>query len=72
MYIEFDIVDVIDDFDILMSRIQQWAHDHNVPYTTKVVKGLKLRLGLNYPEHFTLFFMTWNHCGYLVKNIDKS
>lgn len=68
MYIEFDILTAEDDFEVLQQRIARWAKLHNVPYTTKVAKGLKLRLGLNYPEHFSLFAMTWNGSQYQFKN----
>ena len=75
MYIEFDILSVPVDFDDLEKSIKDWAQKYQVPYTTKVAKGLKYRLGLNYPEHFTLFFVTWNGSPYKVKtpkNIDTS
>lgn len=68
MYIEFDILTADDDFDTLTQRIGQWAEQYRVPYTTKIAKGLKLRLGLNYAEHFTLFAMTWTGSNYQVKN----
>ena len=68
MYIEFDLLTVDDSFDELEKSIHDWAQQYRVPYTTKVAKGLKLRLGLNYPEHFTLFFVTWRGSEYLVKN----
>lgn len=71
MYIEFNLVTIDDDFDSLERLIKKWAQDHDVPYTTKVAKGLKLRLGLNYPEHFTLFFLTWRGSEYQVKNADQ-
>ncbi len=58
MYIEFDIVTSMDSFDSLKDTVSAWANRHKVPYTTKVAKGLKYRLGLNQPEHFTLFTMT--------------
>lgn len=72
MYIEFDLLTADQDFDIIQQHIFQWAQDYNVPYTTKVAKGLKLRLGLNHPEHFTLFFLTWNHCDYRIKNPNQT
>lgn len=72
MYIEFDILTVSDDFDTLQEQINHWACSHSVPYTTKVAKGLRLRLGLNCSEHFTLFFMTWNHSDYLIKNANQT
>jgi len=72
MYIEFDTLTSQDDFDTLQNRIYKWAEFHAVPYTTKVAKGLKLRLGLNYPQHFILFFITWNHSNYTVRNADQT
>lgn len=72
MYIEFDIVTSMDSFDSLKDTVSAWARRHQVPYTTKVAKGLKYRLGLNHPEHFTLFTMTWTACDYTIKNIQKS
>ena len=51
MYIEFDIVTSMDSFDDLRDVVNAWARRHQVPYTTKVAKGLKYRLGLNQPEH---------------------
>jgi len=68
MYIEFNILNAMDDFDSLERAVAGWANTHKVPYTTKIAKGLKYRLGLNYPEHFTLFFITWASCKYQVKN----
>lgn len=72
MYIEFDILASLDSFDSLKDVVDAWAKIHKVPYTTKVAKGLKYRLGLNYPEHFTLFAMTWTACDYTIKNAKKS
>ena len=72
MYIEFDIVTSMDSFDDLRDAVNAWVRRHQVPYTTKVAKGLKYRLGLNHPEHFTLFTMTWVACDYTIKNIQKS
>jgi hypothetical protein len=72
VYIEFDILDVDVDFDTLEYQVREWARIHHVPFTTKVARGLKYRLGLNYPEHFTLFFMTWAGCDYRVRNAGKS
>jgi hypothetical protein len=75
MYIEFDIMAAPVGFDELEKSVKDWAQKYQVPYTTKVAKGLKYRLGLNYPEHFTLFFVTWNGSPYQVKtpkNIDTS
>ena len=72
MYIEFDIVTSMDSFDSLENTVNAWARRHKVPYTTKVAKDLKYRLGLNHPEHFTLFTMTWVACDYTIKNIEKS
>ena len=72
MYIEFDIVTSMDSFDDLRDVVNSWTRRHQVPYTTKVAKGLKYRLGLNHPEHFTLFTMTWLACDYKIKNIEKS
>lgn len=71
VYIEFNLVTIDDDFDSLERSIAQWAETHNVPYTTKIAKGLRYRLGLNYPEHFTLFFMTWSGNKYEVKNTNQ-
>jgi hypothetical protein len=71
MYIEFDILQSYDDFDKLERAVRDWAQEQNVPYTTKVAKGLKYRLGLNHPEHFTLFFMTWRGCDYRIKNANQ-
>jgi hypothetical protein len=68
MYIEFDILNVMDNLDSLEDAVTAWAKTHDVPYTTKVAKGFKYRLGLNHPEHFTLFFITWSACEYQVKN----
>lgn len=68
MYIEFDILGVGVDFDDLEKEVRNWANQHQVRYTVKVAKGLKYRLGLNYPEHYTLFFMTWKGAQYQVKN----
>lgn len=72
MYIEFDILGVDCDFDSLEQAVHTWARQQDVPFTTKVAKGLKYRLGLNSAEHFTLFFLTWHHCAYKVKNADRS
>jgi len=72
MYIEFDIVTSMDSFDDLRDTVTDWAMRYKVTYTTKVAKGLKYRLGLNQPEHFTLFTMTWVACDYKIKNIEKS
>lgn len=72
MYIEFDILASLDSFDSLKDAVDTWAKTHKVPYSTKVAKGLKYRLGLNQPEHFTLFAMTWVACDYEIKNIKKS
>lgn len=72
MYLEFDIVTSMDNFDNLKDAVDTWAKKHKVPYSTKVAKGLKYRLGLNHPEHFTLFAMTWTACDYKIKNIKKS
>ena len=72
MYIEFDILASMDSFDSLKDAVDTWAKKHKVPYSTKVAKGLKYRLGLNHPEHFTLFAMTWTACDYEIKNIKKS
>lgn len=72
MYIEFDILHVEVDFDQLEHDVALWAKTHSVPFTTKVAKGLKYRLGLNYPEHYTLFFVTWQGVPYQVKNADKT
>jgi len=72
MYIEFDITTSMDSFDSLKDTVDIWAKQHKIPYTTKVAKGLKYRLGLNYPEHFTLFAMTWTGCDYTIKNAKKS
>ena len=71
MYIEFDIVTSMDSFDNLKDAVNAWARRYQIPYTTKVAKGLKYRLGLNHPEHFTLFTMTWIACDYKIKNIDR-
>ena len=68
MYIEFDILTSLDSLDSLKDAVDTWAKYHKVPYTTKVAKGLKYRLGLNQAEHFTLFFITWSACEYQVKN----
>ncbi len=72
MYIEFDIITSMDSFGSLEDTVSVWARRHKVPYTTKIAKGLKYRLGLNHPEHFTLFTMTWVACDYKIKNIEKS
>lgn len=72
MYLEFDIATSMDSFDDLRDTVNAWAQRHQVPYSTKVAKGLKYRLGLNHPEHFTLFAMTWTACDYKIKNIKKS
>ena len=72
MYIEFDIITSMDSFGSLEDTVSTWARCHKVPYTTKIAKGLKYRLGLNHPEHFTLFTMTWVACDYKIKNIEKS
>ena len=72
MYREFDIVTSMDSFDDLRDTVTDWAMRFEVPYTTKVAKGLKYRLGLNHPEHFTLFTMTWTACDYTINNIEKS
>ena len=72
MYIEFDIITSMDSFGSLEDTVTAWARRHKVPYTTKIAKGLKYRLGLNHPEHFTLFTMTWVACDYKIKNIEKS
>jgi hypothetical protein len=72
MYIEFDIVTSMDSFDDLKDTVNAWAQRYKIPHTTKVAKGLKYRLGLNHPEHFTLFTMTWVACDYEIKNIEKS
>ena len=72
MYIEFDILKAMDSFDDLEDAVSSWANKHSIPYTTKIAKGLKYRLGLNYPEHYTLFFITWSQCDYLVKNPKQS
>ena len=69
MYIEFDILNAMDNFDDLEDAVALWAKKHDIPYTTKVAKGLKYRLGLNQAEHFTLFFITWSACDYQVKNV---
>lgn len=68
MYIEFDILRCEAGFDDLERSVRDWAKKYHVPYTTKVAKGLKYRLGLNYPEHFTLFSLTWSGSEYQVKN----
>ena len=68
MYIEFDITTSMDSFDSLEHAVATWAITHDIPHTTKIAKGLKYRLGLNQPEHFTLFFITWSACEYQVKN----
>ena len=68
MYIEFDILDVEVDFDTLEYSVRSWAHTHQIPFSTKVAKGLKYRLGLSAPEDYTLFFMTWHGSSYRVKN----
>jgi hypothetical protein len=72
MYIEFDILKAMDSFDDLEDAVSSWANKHCIPYTTKIAKGLKYRLGLNYPEHYTLFFVTWSACDYLIKNPKQS
>ena len=72
MYIEFDILGAEQDFDTLIDAIQHWAQHHQVRYRTKVVKNLRLRLGLDWHEHYTLFFLTWNGSCYQVKNADKT
>jgi len=72
MYIEFDIITSMDSFDDLKDTVNAWASRYKVTLTTKVAKGLKYRLGLNHPEHFTLFTMTWMACDYTIKNIEKS
>ena len=72
MYIEFDITTSFGRLDSLEYAVEAWAKQHKVPYTTKVAKGLKYRLGLNYPEHFTLFAMTWTACDYTIKNAKRS
>jgi hypothetical protein len=72
MYIEFDILAAGDDFATLERSVESWALAHGVPFSTKVAKGLKYRLGLNHPEHFTLFFMTWQGPSYTVKNPKQS
>lgn len=72
MYIEFDVLTATDSFESLEQAVKSWANQYRVPHTTKVAKGLKYRLGLNYPEHFTLFFVTWTACAYQVKNAKQS
>jgi hypothetical protein len=72
MYIEFDIITSMDSFDNLRDSVSTWARRYKIPFTTKVAKDLKYRLGLNHPEHFTLFTMTWTACDYKIKNIDRS
>ncbi len=72
MYIEFDILTATDSFESLEQAVDNWASQYHVPYTTKIAKNLKYRLGLNYPEHFTLFFVTWTACSYQVKNSKQS
>ena len=72
MYIEFDILTCLDSLTSIEDAVDAWAKKHKVPYSTKVAKGLKYRLGLNYPEHFTHFAMTWHVCDYEIKNTKKS
>ena len=67
MYIEFDILTATDDFDQLEKRVREWARHHDIPYTTKVAKGLKYRLGLNTAQDFAVFFLTWQG-PYQIKN----
>lgn len=68
MYIEFDILNCCDSFEDLETEVSNWAKQHRIPFSTKVAKNLKYRLGLNTPEAFTVFFLTWTACDYSVKN----
>lgn len=68
MYIAFEIpVPYPLHLEQLRQDIAAWAQRYDIQYTTKIHK-VKLRLGLDDPKHFTLFFATWTGLEYQVVN----
>lgn len=64
MYIEFDIRDDDNMFDIHANRIinkalHEWSDRYQIPYNTKTVKYIK-RITFDCDEHYSLFAMSWN------------
>lgn len=42
----------------IKQEIEAWSMRYQIPYTQKTIKYTH-RIGLNKPEHFSLFSMTW-------------
>ena len=62
VYINFRIdtdQQVFTTFYRIRDQVQDWAQRHGIHYTEKFHKG-NYRVGLDRPEDFTVFFLTWN------------